>query len=137
MSLEALHNVPQGTLLSVLGSTIVWSHSPAKQMVVFPMKRIQNKVRFNLRPVGTVFPNNYRQVMSQRVGIQHQPLTQRPYRNNSVPELLNSYSVFSMCGIKPLVSSVPTLIKLSKSTKTDPLLYFVVKNTFFRHFCGN
>ena len=100
------------------------------------MKRLVLKPRFHAGQVSRVFPNS-RLVMSQRIAnTTAAPVIPRPYRNNSIIELVNSYSVFSMCGIQPLVKSVPSLVKLSKTTKTDPLFFFVVKNTFFRHFCG-
>jgi hypothetical protein len=41
-----------------------------------------------------------------------------------------------MCGIPLLVNSVPTFIKVAKSTGTSPVLNAIVKQTFFKHFCG-
>ncbi|KAJ3305907.1 hypothetical protein HDV03_000749 [Kappamyces sp. JEL0829] len=60
----------------------------------------------------------------------------RPYKHESSLSLLNSLAVFQMCGIPPLVNNVPTFIRLAKATGTSPILHAVVKQTFFRHFCG-
>ena len=60
----------------------------------------------------------------------------RPYQNSSTLDLVNSMAVFQMCAIPPLVDSVPAFIKFAKLTRTEPVLHAIVKNTFFKHFCG-
>ena len=61
---------------------------------------------------------------------------QRPYKSNKISELINSYTVLTLCGVSPLVNSVPSMVNLSKATRTDSLFYCAVKQTFFKHFCG-
>jgi hypothetical protein len=61
---------------------------------------------------------------------------QRPHKNKSTSDLLNSYLVFKLCGVSPLVSATPTLIETAKKLNLTKPLYCGIKNTFFKHFCG-
>ncbi|KAI8891595.1 hypothetical protein BC833DRAFT_17385 [Globomyces pollinis-pini] len=61
----------------------------------------------------------------------------RPYKNESTLNLINSLTVFQLCAVPPLVKHFPNFVKLAKATGTTPILNGVVKNTFFKHFCGN
>lgn len=60
----------------------------------------------------------------------------RPYQKKSTMQLLNSYMVFQLCKINPLVSSTPFLIESSHKLGVSKPFYSLIKATFFRHFCG-
>ncbi|KAJ3417232.1 hypothetical protein HDV05_006438 [Chytridiales sp. JEL 0842] len=60
----------------------------------------------------------------------------RPYRDKSTFDLLNSYAVFKLCGVKPLVDYSEEIFEIADKLRVTPLVHGVVKNTFFRHFCG-
>ena len=60
----------------------------------------------------------------------------RPYQNKASLQLLNSFVVFQLCRIKPLVASTPILINTSKRLGLSRPFYSMIKATFFNHFCG-
>lgn len=62
--------------------------------------------------------------------------SQRPHKNKPTRDLLNSYLVFKLCGVTPLVSATPTLIETARKLNLTKPLYCGIKNTFFKHFCG-
>ncbi|ORY48275.1 FAD-linked oxidoreductase [Rhizoclosmatium globosum] len=64
------------------------------------------------------------------------PAQVRPYKDKSTLELLNSYTVFKLCEFPPLVSMTPMMINIAEKTGTKFVMNGVVKNTFFKHFCG-
>ncbi|KAJ3271167.1 inositol polyphosphate 5-phosphatase [Terramyces sp. JEL0728] len=55
----------------------------------------------------------------------------RPYKNKSTVDLLNSLAVMKLSKIKPLVSAFPTFINLN-----NPAINCMIKNTLFQVFCG-
>lgn len=60
----------------------------------------------------------------------------RPFKDKKTSDLINSYMVFKLCGISPLVSATPTLIETAKKLRLSGPVYAGIKNTFFKHFCG-
>jgi hypothetical protein len=58
------------------------------------------------------------------------------YGGKTLGSLLRSYVVFSLCTIGPLVRNSESLFKLSNQVFGTTLTEFVVKKTFFAHFCG-
>ncbi|KAJ3256465.1 hypothetical protein HK103_005463 [Boothiomyces macroporosus] len=60
----------------------------------------------------------------------------RPYKNESTLNLINSWAVFKLSGIRPLVNAFPTLVNIAKKTGTAPIMNAIIKQTFFKHFCG-
>jgi proline dehydrogenase len=51
-------------------------------------------------------------------------------------ELLNNYVVFKTCQIPGIVTMVPYLLNIASIIKVEAFIYWVVKHTFFSHFCG-
>ena len=60
----------------------------------------------------------------------------KAYSKKSVVELIRSYCVFVLCSVRPLVSNADWLLPFSRRYLGGPLVDFVVKSTFFAHFCG-
>lgn len=65
-----------------------------------------------------------------------EPPLLRPHKSKSTVDLLNSYLVFQLCSVSPLVSATPTIISLAQRLKLSTPLYCGIKSTFFKHFCG-
>jgi proline dehydrogenase len=51
-------------------------------------------------------------------------------------ELIRSYTIFSLCTVRPLVSNADKVLSLSKQVFGGTVVDAVVKQTFFKHFCG-
>ncbi|KAJ3333724.1 hypothetical protein HDU91_002858, partial [Kappamyces sp. JEL0680] len=62
--------------------------------------------------------------------------TARVYKKESTAELLNSLSVLYLCSQSKVVEVFPRLSALAKNARLETLFNSVVKNTFFKRFCG-
>ncbi|KNC98955.1 proline dehydrogenase [Spizellomyces punctatus DAOM BR117] len=60
----------------------------------------------------------------------------RPYKTRSTAELLNSLLVFQLCAMPKIVEASPTILEWAEKMKLTRPVYAVIKQTFFRHFCG-
>ncbi|KAJ3105534.1 hypothetical protein HDU97_008013 [Phlyctochytrium planicorne] len=60
----------------------------------------------------------------------------RPYKDKSFADLVNSYAVFRLCAFPALVDWTPWMLDVSSKLRLKPVMDFVVKRTFFKHFCG-
>jgi proline dehydrogenase len=58
------------------------------------------------------------------------------YRNKSTPELLLSFLIFKLCTFTPLVNVMPTVISTCETLHLTKPLFWVIKKTVFRQFCG-
>lgn len=56
--------------------------------------------------------------------------------SKTLEQLLRSYVVFTLCGIKPLVSASEKLVKISYKYLGLGITNFVLRHTFFKHFCA-
>lgn len=54
----------------------------------------------------------------------------------STEDLLMGLFVYKLCTFQWLVDAAPHLIHFAESVHLEKIAYWVVKNTFFRHFCG-
>ncbi|KAI9354568.1 FAD-linked oxidoreductase-like protein [Zopfochytrium polystomum] len=50
--------------------------------------------------------------------------------------LINSYAVLQLCGFRPLVDWAETILSAAERLHLSWLVHWVVKQTFFKHFCG-
>ncbi|KAJ3187523.1 hypothetical protein HDU85_006818 [Gaertneriomyces sp. JEL0708] len=60
----------------------------------------------------------------------------RPYEKKSTVELLNSLLVFQLCSMPTLVRVSPMLIETADKLKLGEPMYWLIKQTLFKHFCG-
>jgi len=62
--------------------------------------------------------------------------TQSSFQKKSSFDLMQSLVVLRLCAMEPLVKYAPKLIQASIYAKLDALVFFVIKRTFFKHFCA-
>ncbi|KAI8995846.1 FAD-linked oxidoreductase-like protein [Gaertneriomyces semiglobifer] len=60
----------------------------------------------------------------------------RPYETKSTVDLLNSLLVFQLCSMPTLVKVSPMLIEMADKLKLGEPMYWLIKQTLFKHFCG-
>ena len=58
------------------------------------------------------------------------------YLDRSLLDLINSYFVFKICQMETLVGITPKILKFAEAIHVDRPMYWIVKHTFFHHFCG-
>lgn len=58
------------------------------------------------------------------------------FKSKPFLELLNDYIVFQICQIPGIVTITPYLLNAFSTIKLDAPIYWIVKHTFFAHFCG-
>ncbi|ORZ37230.1 FAD-linked oxidoreductase-like protein [Catenaria anguillulae PL171] len=59
-----------------------------------------------------------------------------PFRSKSTLAVLRSWVVFKLCDCALLVDSAPQLLQLADTLHMSWLAHWIVKHTFFAHFCG-
>ncbi|KAJ3204122.1 hypothetical protein HK099_001259 [Clydaea vesicula] len=60
----------------------------------------------------------------------------RPHKSKSSLELINSLAVFKACSIPALVNNSDKILDIFEKFKLTPISNFIIKRTFFKHFCG-
>ncbi|KAF7724171.1 hypothetical protein EC973_001243 [Apophysomyces ossiformis] len=58
------------------------------------------------------------------------------FQTKSTQELLLALCVYKLCSFPWLVDNAPLLIQLAELCHLEGVAYWVIKHTFFRHFCG-
>ena len=58
------------------------------------------------------------------------------YRSKTTPELMQSLLILSMCQFQPVVTCGSQLLELSSAAAWKVPAYWVMKHTFFPHFCS-
>ena len=62
--------------------------------------------------------------------------TQSSFQKKSSFELMQAVFILRLCTLEPLVKFAPALIQASIHAKLDALVFWVIKQTFFKHFCA-
>jgi len=62
--------------------------------------------------------------------------TKQAYAVKSFSALMRSFVVFNMCRVTPLVRNADRLVKMSYAVAGERITNFVLKHTFFGHFCA-
>ncbi|RIA85018.1 FAD-linked oxidoreductase-like protein [Glomus cerebriforme] len=57
-------------------------------------------------------------------------------QDKSTKELFRSLIVYKLCSSQWLVDHAPSLLKLAEKTQLSTLAYWIIRKTFFAHFCG-
>ncbi|RKP18101.1 ARPC4-domain-containing protein, partial [Rozella allomycis CSF55] len=58
------------------------------------------------------------------------------FRNKSTFNLLISLTVYKLCSFQSLIRISPKLISATEKLKLNGPLYWMIRHTFFKHFCG-
>jgi proline dehydrogenase len=56
--------------------------------------------------------------------------------SKSIPDLLLALFVYKLCTLPWLVDAAPHIISLAETLHMEGPVYWIIKQTFFRHFCG-
>jgi len=62
--------------------------------------------------------------------------TQSSFQKKTSKDLFQSLVILRLCALEPLVKFAPTIIQASIYTKIDSLVFWIIKKTFFKHFCA-
>ena len=62
--------------------------------------------------------------------------TQSSFQKKSSTDLVQSLIILRLCTLEPLVKYAPKIIQASMYAKLDALVFWVIKRTFFKHFCA-
>jgi len=62
--------------------------------------------------------------------------TKSSFRKKKSSDLLQSLVILRFCTLEPLVSFAPKIIQASIYARLDSLVFWVIKKTFFAHFCA-
>ncbi|KAF5842605.1 FAD-linked oxidoreductase-like protein [Dunaliella salina] len=62
--------------------------------------------------------------------------SQKAFGQSSTSELARAWLVFRLCGFKPFVQNSEKLLSVSRKLLGDKATYFLVRHTFFNHFCA-
>src|SRR6476469_331700 len=60
----------------------------------------------------------------------------RPHAHKPLNDLINSYLVFQLCRFPLLIQSSMAIISTFEKLGLSRPLYWGIKSTFFKHFCG-
>lgn len=83
----------------------------------------------------TALPKNAAAI-NKKVFKNHFSTETNPYKNQSTLQMINSLVVFQACMFPWLVKASPKIISTATRMGLSAPMNFVVKHTFFRHFCG-
>jgi len=62
--------------------------------------------------------------------------TKTSFKKKSSVDLMQSLIILRACTMEPLVKFAPTMIQASLYARLDDLVFWVIKKTFFGHFCA-